>query len=220
MRLITTLLILLTTVGCASRQSQQVLRNQPPFENLNMAVEVIANGYLGWGAMINGNRILTAFHITNGNTNSYWRRGAEKGTMTFVRAWEERDLVLYAVDQRKELLIGSIELSDYRPFLGEELYWNTHTSDARKGLGRGFVISVGDNKITVNGWFHPGTSGSPVLRADGTVVGIATSGSNWACVEHYGYFKNLAVEDKLDCLFRMSMFNSEMVVVDIVGLLE
>ena len=140
--------------------------------------------------------------------------------MQLVWSDEDRDLAIYQVTSADELLVGYIEYSDEKPIVGEEVYWNIHTWSNGRGLGRGWVVSVTDKLILISGFHHPGTSGSPVLRADGTMIGIALGGSNWACGAPWDAFMALSEEDRLECLYRRDSFPPEMLVGPTIGGLD
>jgi hypothetical protein len=195
------------SVSCAAKTPQTVLRNQIPKVALSRVVEVMANYSMGFGAPLAGNRILTVDHLSTGST-AYWRGQRQQGHITLLRSYKEdnKDLALYAITKEANLL--SLELSKTPPEVGEEVYWPTHTQMRTIGAVRGWVVAIEKHTLLLSGWFHPGTSGAPILRADGTVVAIAYAGSNWSCQTVWTSFSKATLKDQLECLYKKSFFSA------------
>lgn len=206
-------LLLVSCVSCASTP-QTVLRNEPPYTTLDYSLDVLTREYLGFGGAIGGGLVLTADHIGGGRPVVRWRWRNESGAMNLVRRYREQDLALYRVEG--SIAIPQLIVSDETPRAGEEVYWSIRGSDAERSIARGWVLTTSGRWITVDGWFHPGTSGSPVLRADGTLIGIAVGGRNWSCLDAVP-FADRKLADQLECLDRRSGFNAEMIVSPTIG---
>lgn len=200
------LLLLLFSVGCGPQPApQSVLHNQIPLEALNRVVEVHTLSHLGFGAPISGGRLVTVDHLSNG-AHAYWKtQEGIRGPLEILKQDQERDLALYRLKGPFDAL-EVLEVSSEPPREGEEVYWLTHTQQQTIGIVRGWVVAVEDRHLQLSGWFHPGTSGSPILRADGKVVAIGSSGTNWSCSTAWLGFDVLVDKDKFECLFRKSFF--------------
>ena len=208
----------LLLVSCAPKTKQSVLRNQMPWPQLKLALEVSVNHSLGFGAPIKGNRVLTVDHLRSG-VQAYWRGQNQRGQLTWMRSFTGlpksdedvqytlKDLALFSVLKGAESPhLQPIEISPNPPQIGEEVYWPTHTQRGNIGYVRGWVIAVEKRHIQLDGWFHPGTSGAPILRADGTLVGIGYAGTNWSCMTLWGKFQDAPLKEQLECLFKKSFF--------------
>lgn len=205
MKKLAVLLIVSLFSGCAARQPQQLLRNQPPWRALAAATRVFTLRGGGLGVVISGGRILTAHHIS-GTPVVGWKGGYA----TRLDSAPEKDLALYQA--AGEAPLNYAVISPRGPELGEEVYWPVLSQTADLGMARGFVHFKDSESLRISGWFHPGTSGSPVFRSDGTLVGIMQAGHNWACQGMDGPFQALELEEQLACLYRMTGFPPEMYV--------
>jgi len=208
----------LLLVSCATKTPQTVLRNRMPWKQLRLALEVSVDHSLGFGAPIIGNRVLTVDHLRSG-TQAYWRGQGQTGQLTWMRSFIKggdrdkdiqytyKDLALFSVLKGAESPhLRPIEISKQPPEIGEEVYWPTHTQRASIGYVRGWVVAVEKRELLLDGWFHPGTSGAPILRADGTLVGIGYAGTNWSCHVIWGKFQEAPIRSQLECLFKKSFF--------------
>ena len=205
------LLLLLLLVGCGPQPAPQtVLRNSPPFSALDKVLEVHTLSHLGFGAPISGGRLITVDHLSNG-AHAYWKSQDHlRGPLIIMKQDRERDLALYRLKGPINDL-KALEVSSEPPRLGEEVYWLTHTQRQTIGLVRGWVVAIEKDRLQLDGWFHPGSSGTAVLRADGTLVAIGTAGTNWACNTSWLPFSELVIKDQVECLFRKSFFPSGMI---------
>lgn len=209
---LTHLLPVLFLAGCASTP-QEVFRNDPPRRALGFVVEVKAGRHLAFGAPVHGGRVLSADHVGGGSPTAEWKWRMQSGELRLLHRIQDRDLAVYLVDPSP---FPALDYTPRSPLVGEEVYWTIHTRDENVSFARGWILSVSKRRITVDGWFHPGTSGSPVLRSDGTIVGIAVAGNNWSCSNWPGFVR-MSLRNQLACLFRRSMFSPEMVVSPTVG---
>ena len=200
------LLLLLLLAGCGPQPAAQtVLRNSPPFSALDKVLEVHTLSHLGFGAPISGGRLITVDHLSNG-AHAYWKSQDHlRGPLIIMKQDRERDLALYRLKGPINDL-KALEVSSEPPRLGEEVYWLTHTQRQTIGLVRGWVVAIEKDRLQLDGWFHPGTSGSPILRANGRVVAIASAGTNWSCSTAWLGWDILVDSDKFECLFRKSFF--------------
>ena len=198
--------------GCAHTH-QDVLRNQPPEVALSKTLEIYSAMGGGYGAPISGDRIVTAAHIIHGQS-VYYRSISGSGRARILSMDRDTDLAILVA---KEGLQSLLEVSESLPNVGEEVYWTSRLPDGTTTWNRGWYQGKSAGWGMVNGWFHPGTSGSPLLRADGTVWGIASAGHNWSCTDNVLEFDLMSDKDKFDCLYRMAQFPSHMRVRIIVG---
>lgn len=167
------LILTVFVVGCGPKSAPQtVLHNTIPQPALDKVLEVHTLTHLGFGAPISGGRLITVYHLAEGAHSAYWKgKGGTRGPLELLKTDPARDLALYRLVGNDNSL-RTLKVSPEPPREGEEVYWLTHTRSQKIGLVRGWVISVEETHLQLQGWFHPGTSGSAILRADGTVVAI------------------------------------------------
>ena len=195
----------MVVLSCAPKQKQTVLRNQIPAQ-IKYTLEVTTNWVKGFGAPLAGGRLLTVYHLGDGAPTAYWMgSGGAKGQLELIKTFKGKDLALYKM-LGDAVHAPALYVSQEPPKVGEEVYWSVHTLSANIGIARGWVVAIEDDYLLLGGWVHPGTSGSPVLRADGTVVGIVSGGINWSCQTYWTGFKDLTVADQIECLFKKSFF--------------
>lgn len=216
MRLAVAALALLTGCSCGStvQQSQVQPYRVPPVSYLKLSVEVSAGGHRGWGVPLQGGRIITASHLSMKDSIIYWRSQWEEGTAELIKLDEKKDLALLRTDK---VISQTLTISDNRPEVGEELYWVIHMEDRSASWARGWYLGPDMGFYKVDGWYHPGTSGAPVLRADGTVVGIMVAGDNWSCPTRWFDFLKLDREEQDACLYKKTLFPVSAIVSPLVG---
>ena len=195
----------MVVLSCAPKQKQTVLRNQIPSQ-IKYTLEVTTKWAKGFGAPLSGERLLTVYHLGDGAPTAYWMgSNGAVGPLELRKTFKQKDLAIYRM-LGESAHSPVLSISDVPPEIGEEVYWAVHTLSGNVGLARGWVTAVEKDYLLLGGWAHPGTSGSPVLRADGTVVGIVSGGINWSCQTYWNDFKDLIVADQIECLFKKSFF--------------
>jgi S1-C subfamily serine protease len=144
---------------------------------LASVVEVRAPGSTGTGFMIEGDRVVTAAHVV------------ESSPVTVVTATGSRSATILLHDPATDLAvlqvdgaldIRPLELSEQLPKLAEDVFAATAQpfggmATVSRGIVSGVVQQAAGQVVQTDAAVNPGSSGGPLLRADGVVVGVISS---------------------------------------------
>lgn len=126
-------------------------------------------------------RFVTNHHVIPGNVYSAKIKlynGAEYPIREVLARDEERDLLLVSVDIPADS-VQFLEINAALPEIGEDILVVGSPRGLDQTATRGIVSSVRRDSsygkvLQIDAPISPGSSGSPVLAMDGTVVGVAT----------------------------------------------
>jgi S1-C subfamily serine protease len=133
---------------------------------------------LGWGAPIAGGRILTARHVISGIDRPSWTlaNGTGGGPLEIECEDKDSDLaVLRILGKAPE----PMRLASVEPGPQERLWWRALMLNNAAASVRGYYLARDqDRTFAIDGWIHPGASGSPVVNDSGEIVGVLLASVN------------------------------------------
>ena len=149
----------------------------PVSEAVNSVVEVRAPGSTGTGFVIEGGRVVTAAHVVESSPVSVVTIEATFAA-TVVHYDPAFDLAVLLVEE--EIGIQPLELSEDLPSPAETVYAATAqpfggTATVSRGIVSGVVRQPTGQVVQTDAAVNPGSSGGPLLREDGVVVGVTSS---------------------------------------------
>lgn len=126
--------------------------------------------------------IVTAAHLVN--------EGPGQAQTVFAPLIKRIDMEIISSDSKKDLafLRPSAEVPGFiqgtQPQVGEDVFYacifpNDKGDSFNPILVKGQVVGEGDKVLLISGFGAPGCSGSPVVKADGTVVAVAVGVTYW-----------------------------------------
>ena len=150
----------------------------PQLETALVVVRGNGNGGTGTGCIIEGQAVLTAAHVTDGNQSFTvsFHDGSANANATLRSADREADVAILNCQTPE----GCSVLGVAQPVEGEEV------SVCGFGGGQGLrcfkskVAAVGEKSMVLLSYAIPGDSGGPVINAKKQVVAVVSGGSVWA----------------------------------------
>jgi serine protease Do len=140
-------------------------------------VEVQARGATGSGFMITKDRVVTAAHVV-GTSPAFVVSGRDRLSTSLVAIDAQRDLAVLQVEGGSQP--EPLELSQELPALGDVVYAATAQpfgapATVSRGIASGVVDRNGHQLVQTDAAVNPGSSGGPLLDAEGAVVGVTSS---------------------------------------------
>jgi hypothetical protein len=174
-------LVLARVPGADGQVARQVAKDS--FPSVVMLVMEDANGQpvsLGSGFFVRENVIASNFHVVEGASRGYAKLVGKKTKFDIagiVGMDTGRDLVLLAVSDAKA---PALALGDSRQVaVGDEVYAVGNPQGLEGTFSQGIVSSIRDvgseTLLQITAPISPGSSGGPVLNAQGKVVGVSVA---------------------------------------------
>lgn len=137
-----------------------------------------SNGGTGTGCIIEGDAVLTAAHVTDGN---------QSFTVSFHDGSTNKAATLRSTDRDADVAIlncqwpeGCSVLEVAQPVEGEEVNVCGFGGGGPLRCFKTKVAAVGDKSLVLLSFAIPGDSGGPVVNAKKQVVAVVSGGSVWA----------------------------------------
>lgn len=140
----------------------------------------------GWAVPISPVAALTALHIVADETAYLrWidqREGAEgAGDLQLIWKSEARDLAILHRAPDSAPFPCWVVRARRAPEIQDRVCWRGFLAGMLPTVACGDYLGVdGDHDMALDGWCHPGASGSPVVNAKGEALGIITKPFNWS----------------------------------------
>jgi len=126
------------------------------------------------GFSVEGNRIITNEHVVRGG-NPYLDLGAVRVALKIVIVDSVNDLAILMPDA--EISSPPLKLSSTQPKPGTTIFALGNPAGLEKSISSGVVAGVrnlsGRELLQISAPISPGSSGGPILTANGEVVGVA-----------------------------------------------
>ncbi len=142
----------------------------------------------GTGFTISGNRLITAAHVVRDNNATCYDL-ARRSKLILSRIDSDNDVALmrYEKPHQGEVLrlrCGHFDAGTYYTFgfneqvTFSELYSSGTTAPRTYRYGEGNRRQYGGGLVIVHGKIRDGMSGGPIMRHDGTAVGVVVAGAD------------------------------------------
>ena len=146
-------------------------------EAVASVVEVRAPGSTGTGFVIDGDRVVTAAHVVESSPVTVATSDGSRSAT--IRVYEP-DVDLAVLEVEGGLDIQPLELSEKLPGPAEDVYAATAqpfggTATVSRGIVSGIVEQAPGQVVQTDAAVNPGSSGGPLLSADGVVLGVTSS---------------------------------------------
>ena len=140
-------------------------------------VQIQTSGSVGTGFVIGGGQVVTAAHVVDGVAAVVTGDGSRLPA-TVISSEPDIDLALLMVEGLPDH--RPLELAVGLPELASDVYALTAPSGqsgvtVSRGIVSGIVRANGQQVIQTDAAVNPGSSGGPVITADGQVIGVTSS---------------------------------------------
>lgn len=180
-----TLLVAILSAACSGNPKPTMVYGPAPIpvELQRSAVRILTPSSTGLGAPVSSIQALAAQHVVEGHTFvSYRDHFGRTGLLRVVWTDAERDLALLEVeDSEKAQFLTWFRIAENAPESGDAIYCLGYLDGFVITALRGWWMGVdaeGDGIADV--WSHPGSSGGPVIKQSGEMVGLLTHSTNWS----------------------------------------
>ena len=144
---------------------------------VDSVVEVRAPGSTGTGFVIEADRVVTAAHVVESSPVTVV---TEEGSRPATVVVFEPAVDLAVLEVEGELDMQPLELSEQLPTPAEDVFAATAqpfggTATVSRGIVSGVVEQSTGQVVQTDAAVNPGSSGGPLLRDDGVVIGVTSS---------------------------------------------
>jgi hypothetical protein len=172
------MLVAVMVVGALASTTIPASAETPAATALDSSVLIYTDDGKGAGFAIGDGRIMTAAHVVAGASTVEVRVGDERLAADVVRQDSSRDLAELEV---AGLALTPLPLAQTSPEVGEEVFAiGTPVGNylqASTGIVSAVVNQGGVERVQTDAAVNPGNSGGPLVRADGTVLGVVVTKS-------------------------------------------
>lgn len=159
-------------------------------DGVKNAVQILNAGHIGWGAPYGSTMIVTAHHLMKVGETPQWRTpssGWQPGEI--VCDDEQNDIAILRSAQQ---IPFGMHMAKKRPQIQDRLWWRAYIRGTFATIVRGYYLGESnEHEMVIDGWGHPGASGSPIVNDDGEMVGMVQASANDAGNNQPNFFFSL-----------------------------
>jgi len=176
---------------------------------------------------VSTDRLLTVSHASDGPFAVWEDRAGGMGVVVQLYRHPSKDLLMMRPAISGDEWMTNSPIQDWgkkfqvtlgyaktKPIPGEEVFYLGTLPGPSPAVIVGRVLGY-DNEgdLQIDGWAHPGCSGSGVLNSRGELVGIISGVANWASLLD----ESMSVLEIIDAVHKRALYKSTVYAVDLVG---
>lgn len=162
--------LILTILLAVSPAVAQETKNYP--KELDFIKPLTTNEGVGWVNPVSLFEVLTANHLV--------ARDMKADGTPLRPLWQDP-----INDLAKLRVMGATVYTDFlkpgKVRTGDTVYYRIYLYKTKASWAKGTVLGFDDDgELVIDGWLHPGASGSGILNERGEIVGVLIAGVNWS----------------------------------------